>query len=137
MASAQKLLLEGVSDAVCFMLGALAGYGLTLALGMDIFADGYSGSSIVGIVMSVWQAARGYTWHVSGVSARRPETPLHAKLTKPCCKHTHHRSPRTPPRHLPRPYSYTAGVCNWPRCAWRTWPGCRKPLPMVNSGSCA
>ena len=51
MASAQKMLLEGVSDAVCFMLGALAGYGLTLALGMDIFADGYSGSSIVGIVI--------------------------------------------------------------------------------------
>lgn len=51
MASAQKLLLEGVSDAVCFMLGALAGYGLTLALGMDILADGYSGSSIVGIVI--------------------------------------------------------------------------------------
>ena len=51
MASAQKLLLEGVSDAVCFILGALAGYGLTLALGMDIFADGYSGSSIVGIVI--------------------------------------------------------------------------------------
>lgn len=51
MASAQKLLLEGVSDAVCFMLGALAGYGLTLALGMDIFADGYSGSSIEGIVI--------------------------------------------------------------------------------------
>ena len=51
MASAQKLLLEGVSDAVCFMLGALAGYGLTLALGMDIFADGYSGSSIVGLVI--------------------------------------------------------------------------------------
>ena len=51
MASAQKLLLEGGSDAVCFMLGALAGYGLTLALGMDIFADGYSGSSIVGIVI--------------------------------------------------------------------------------------
>ena len=51
MASAQKLVLECVSDAVCFMLGALAGYGLTLALGMDIFADGYSGSSIVGIVI--------------------------------------------------------------------------------------
>ena len=51
MASAQKLLLQGVSEAVCFMLGALAGYGLTLALGMDIFADGYSGSSIVGIVI--------------------------------------------------------------------------------------
>ncbi len=51
MASAQKLLLEGVSDAVCFMLGALAGYGLTLALGMDIFADGYDSSSILGIAI--------------------------------------------------------------------------------------
>lgn len=51
MASAQKLLLEGVSDAVCFMLGALAGYGLGQAVGIDIFSDGYSGSSMVGILM--------------------------------------------------------------------------------------
>lgn len=51
MASAQKMLLEGVSDAVCFMLGALAGYGLAQALGIDIFADGYSGSSMIGILM--------------------------------------------------------------------------------------
>ncbi len=51
MASAQKLLLEGVSDAVCFMLGALAGYGLGQAVGIDIFSDGYSGSSMIGILM--------------------------------------------------------------------------------------
>lgn len=51
MASAQKMLLEGVSDAVCFMVGALAGYGLGQAVGIDIFADGYSNSSIVGILM--------------------------------------------------------------------------------------
>ena len=51
MATAQKLLLEGVSDAVCFMLGALGGYGLGQAVGIDIFAQGYSGSGIVGIVM--------------------------------------------------------------------------------------
>lgn len=51
MASAQKMLLEGVSDAVCFMLGALAGYGLGKAVGIDIFAEGYGGSSIVGILM--------------------------------------------------------------------------------------
>jgi hypothetical protein len=51
MASAQKMLLEGVSDAVCFMLGALAGYGLGQAVGIDIFAEGYGGSSIVGILM--------------------------------------------------------------------------------------
>lgn len=51
MASAQKLLLEGVSDAVCFILGALAGYGLGQAVGIDIFADGYSGSGMIGILM--------------------------------------------------------------------------------------
>lgn len=51
MASAQKLLLEGVSDAVCFVLGALAGYGLGQAVGIEIFAEGYSGSGIVGILM--------------------------------------------------------------------------------------
>jgi len=51
MASAQKLLLEGVSDAVCFMLGALAGYGLSQLLGINIFADGYDASSMLGILM--------------------------------------------------------------------------------------
>ena len=51
MASAQKMLLEGVSDAVCFVLGALGGYVLGQAVGIDIFADGYGGSSIVGILM--------------------------------------------------------------------------------------
>lgn len=51
MASVQKMLLEGVSDAVCFMLGALAGYGLGQAVGIDIFAEGYGSSSIVGILM--------------------------------------------------------------------------------------
>ena len=51
MASAPKLLMEGVSDAVCFMLGALAGYGLSQALGIDVFSAGYSASSMVGILM--------------------------------------------------------------------------------------
>ncbi|MBQ0131271.1 MAG: hypothetical protein KBT18_03590 [Comamonas sp.] len=51
MASVQKMLLEGVSDGVCFMLGALAGYGLGQVLGMEIFADGYSGSSMLGILL--------------------------------------------------------------------------------------
>ena len=51
MASAQKMLLEGVSDAVCFVLGALAGYGLGQAVGIDIFAEGYSGSGMIGIAM--------------------------------------------------------------------------------------
>ena len=51
MATAQKLLLEGVSDAVCFVLGALSGYGLAQVLGIDIFAQGYSGAGIAGIAL--------------------------------------------------------------------------------------
>lgn len=51
MASAQKLLIEGVTDAVCFMVGALAGYGLGKTVGIDIFESGYSGPGIVGILM--------------------------------------------------------------------------------------
>ena len=51
MASAQKLLWEGVSDAACFMLGALAGYSLGQWMGFDIFADGYSGWSLLGIAL--------------------------------------------------------------------------------------
>lgn len=51
MAAAQKLLIEGVTDAVCFMVGALAGYGLGKAVGIDIFESGYSGPGVVGILM--------------------------------------------------------------------------------------
>ena len=46
-----SLLLEGVSDAVGFVLGALLGYGLGLLLGLDIFASGYGYASMAGIVL--------------------------------------------------------------------------------------
>jgi hypothetical protein len=45
------LLLEGVSDAVGFVAGALAGLGLARLLGLDVFAPGYSMASIVGIAL--------------------------------------------------------------------------------------
>ncbi len=51
MSSAQKLLLEGVSDAVGFVGGALAGYWLGQWLGWDIFSQGYSSASIGAIVL--------------------------------------------------------------------------------------
>ncbi len=35
------LLIEGLSDAVGFMGGALVGYGLGILLGLDIFEAGY------------------------------------------------------------------------------------------------
>ena len=46
MSEARKLLLEGVSDAVGFIGGALAGYWLGQFLGWDIFSEGYNGASI-------------------------------------------------------------------------------------------
>jgi len=46
-----KLLLEGVSDAVGFVGGALAGYWVGRLLGWNIFAEGYGDASIGGIVL--------------------------------------------------------------------------------------
>ena len=52
MSDARQLLLEGVSDAVGFVGGALAGYWLGQFLGWDIFSEGYSGPSIGAVGMS-------------------------------------------------------------------------------------
>lgn len=46
-----KLLLEGISDAIGFVGGALLGYWLGRLLGLDIFAAGYGNASVGGIVM--------------------------------------------------------------------------------------
>jgi hypothetical protein len=46
-----SLLLEGVSDAVGFVCGALLGYGLGILLGLDIFTPGYGNASIGGILL--------------------------------------------------------------------------------------
>ena len=51
MSEASKLLLEGVSDAVGFIGGALAGYWLGQLLGWDIFSEGYTGTSIGAIAL--------------------------------------------------------------------------------------
>ncbi len=47
-----KLLLEGLSDAVGFVGGALLGFWLGQLLGWDIFAPGYSNASIGGILLA-------------------------------------------------------------------------------------
>lgn len=46
-----KLLLEGLSDAVGFVGGALAGYWLGHLLGWDLFAEGYGNESIGAILL--------------------------------------------------------------------------------------
>ncbi|ARV20192.1 hypothetical protein AEP_03270 [Curvibacter sp. AEP1-3] len=46
-----KLLLEGISDAVGFVGGALAGFWIGRLLGLDLFAPGYGNASVGAIVL--------------------------------------------------------------------------------------
>ena len=45
------LLIEGLSDAIGFVGGALAGYWIAQALGWNPFAEGYGAGSIGGIAL--------------------------------------------------------------------------------------
>lgn len=49
--SQKSLLVEGLSDAIGFVAGALLGYAIGRLLGLNIFDAGYSNSSIFGIVL--------------------------------------------------------------------------------------
>ncbi|PUE50955.1 hypothetical protein B9Z47_04345 [Limnohabitans sp. 2KL-1] len=49
--SGKKLLLEGLSDAVGFVGGALTGYWLGQLLGWNIFSSGYDNASIGAILL--------------------------------------------------------------------------------------
>ena len=51
MSTAQQLLLEGSSDAMGFVGGALLGWGLSHVLGLDLFAQGYGAGSIAAIAL--------------------------------------------------------------------------------------
>ena len=51
MSTAQQLLLEGSSDAVGFVGGALLGWGIAHLLGLDLFAQGYGAGSIAAIAL--------------------------------------------------------------------------------------
>jgi hypothetical protein len=44
-------LLEGLTDAIGFVAGALLGYGLGAAVGLDLFAPGYGTGSIIAILL--------------------------------------------------------------------------------------
>ena len=44
-------LIEGLTDAIGFMVGALLGYGIGAALGLDLFAPGYGTGSIIAILL--------------------------------------------------------------------------------------
>ncbi|WP_309680317.1 hypothetical protein [Polaromonas sp.] len=49
--NSKSLWLEGLSDAIGFIGGALLGYWIGRLLGLDIFAEGYGNSAIAGIVL--------------------------------------------------------------------------------------
>ena len=44
-------LLEGLTDAIGFLVGALLGYGTGVGLGLNLFAQGYDTSSISAILL--------------------------------------------------------------------------------------
>jgi len=44
-------LLEGLTDAIGFIAGALLGYGLGVALGLNLFAEGYGTGSVIAILL--------------------------------------------------------------------------------------
>ena len=44
-------LIEGLTDAIGFVVGALVGYGVGENVGLDVFSQGYSTPSIVGILL--------------------------------------------------------------------------------------
>lgn len=45
-----RMLKQGISDAVGFVGGAMGGYWLSHFMGWELFAEGYSGTSIMGIL---------------------------------------------------------------------------------------
>ena len=47
----KSLLIEGLSDAIGFVGGALLGYWIGRMLGLDIFAEGYGNAAIGGILL--------------------------------------------------------------------------------------
>lgn len=51
MSESKRLLIEGLTDAVGFVGGALLGWGAGLLLGLDIFAQGYGPRSLMGIAL--------------------------------------------------------------------------------------
>jgi hypothetical protein len=44
-------LMEGLTDAIGFVVGALLGYGVGAAIGLDLFAPGYGTGSIIAIIL--------------------------------------------------------------------------------------
>jgi hypothetical protein len=44
-------LIEGLTDALGFVVGSLLGYGLGVTFGLNLFAEGYGAGSMVAILL--------------------------------------------------------------------------------------
>jgi hypothetical protein len=49
--NAKQLLIEGLTDATGFVVGAMLAFGIGKLLGLDVFAPGYSNGTMFGIVL--------------------------------------------------------------------------------------
>jgi len=47
----RQLLIEGLTDAVGFVVGSLLGFGLGQLVGLELFDEGYSAGSLVAIAL--------------------------------------------------------------------------------------
>ena len=68
----KSLLLEGLSDAVGFIGGALLGFWLGRLLGLNIFSAGYDNASIVGIVLVGLGVGSACSWPGAGANTASP-----------------------------------------------------------------
>ena len=81
--SAPNPFMEGISDAVGFVGGALAGYWAGQWLGLNIFSAGYDNASIGGILLvGLGGGMQVCTWPVIGAANKKPKiaTPHHELL---------------------------------------------------------
>ena len=52
-------LIEGLTDAIGFVVGALLGYGLGVTLSLDLFAEGYGTGSVIAMLLVGFGGGRG------------------------------------------------------------------------------
>ena len=72
----RELLVEGLSDAVGFVLGALAGWAAGVWLGLDFFAEpGYTPRAMAGLVLIMLGCGAGKWAAVRWRRGRRSTTP--------------------------------------------------------------
>jgi len=73
MRNANRLLIEGLSDAIGFVGGALVGFWLGTLLGWDLFAPGYGTTTVLAIALVGLSAGLGLQAARRWRSLRNPQ----------------------------------------------------------------